>query len=34
MLRTVQSLPHKGSWHWASTRTVSRPSRQSATGPP
>src|SRR6478609_8970494 len=35
MLRTVQLLPQeKGSRHWASTRTVSNPSRQSATGPP
>ncbi len=34
MLRTAQSLPHKGFRHWASTRPVSRPSRQSATGPP
>src|SRR5664279_418567 len=33
MLRTVQSLPQKGFRHWASTRTVSNPSRQSATGP-
>src|SRR5664280_1359298 len=34
MLRTVQLLPQKGFRHWASTRTVSNPSRQSATGPP
>ncbi len=34
MLRTVQSLPPRGFRHWASTRPVSRPSRQSATGPP
>ena len=34
MLRTAQSLPLKGFRHWASTRSVSRPSRQSATGPP
>ena len=34
MLRTVQLLPQKGFRHWASTRTVSSPSRQSATGPP
>ena len=32
MLRTVQLLPQKGFRHWASTRTVSNPSRQSATG--
>ena len=34
MLRTVQLLPQKGLRHWAPTRPVSRPSRQSATGPP
>jgi len=34
MLPTAQSLPHKGFRHWASTRPVSKPSRQSATGPP
>src|SRR6476619_8249499 len=34
MLRTVQLLPQKGFRHWASSRTVSNPSRQSATGPP
>src|SRR5664280_475418 len=34
MLRTVQLLPQKRFRHWASTRTVSTPSRQSATGPP
>jgi len=34
MLRTAQSLPRWGSWRWASTRPVSRPSRQPATGPP
>jgi hypothetical protein len=34
MLRTAQSLPHKGFRRWASTRPVSRPSRQPATGPP
>jgi len=34
MLRTVQLLPQKGIRHWASTRIVSNPSRQSATGPP
>src|SRR4051794_34848192 len=34
MLRTAQSLPLKGFRHWASTRPVSRPSRQPATGPP
>ena len=33
-LRTAQSLPQKGFRHWASTRPVSRPSRQSAIGPP
>ena len=35
MLRTASSLPLlQGFRHWASTRPVSRPSRQSATGPP
>jgi hypothetical protein len=34
MLRTAQSLPLKGFRRWASTRPVSRPSRQPATGPP
>ena len=33
-LRTVRSLPQKGFRRWASTRPVSRPSRQPATGPP
>ena len=35
MLRTASSLPLlQGFRHWAPTRPVSRPSRQSATGPP
>src|SRR4051812_12814257 len=34
MLRTAQSLPLKGFRRWASTRTVSSPSRQPATGLP
>src|SRR6266487_1404100 len=34
MLRTAQLLPHRGFRRWASTRPVSRPSRQPATGPP
>src|SRR6266540_5854256 len=34
MLRTAQLLPQKGFRRWASTRPVSRPSRQPATGPP
>jgi len=34
MLQTAWLLPQKGSWRWASTRPVSRPSRQPATGPP
>jgi hypothetical protein len=34
MLRTARSLPQKGFRRWASTRPVSRPSRQPATGPP
>ena len=33
-LRTAESLPHKGFRRWASTRPVSRPGRQPATGPP
>src|SRR5918994_5872692 len=33
-LRTAQSLPQQGFRRWASTRPVSRPSRQPATGPP
>src|SRR6266496_2510462 len=34
MLQTAQLLPQKGFRRWASTRPVSRPSRQPATGPP
>jgi hypothetical protein len=35
MLRTARLLPlSQGFRHWASTRPVSRPGRQSATGPP
>ena len=34
MLRTAQSLPHQGFRRWTSTRPVSRPDRQPATGPP
>src|ERR1700756_1367886 len=34
MLRTARSLPLEGFRRWASTRPVSRPSRQPATGPP
>jgi len=30
----LSCLPEKGFRHWASTRSVSRPSRRSATGPP
>ena len=33
-LRTAQLLPQQGFRRWASTRPVSRPSRQPATGPP
>lgn len=33
-LAIVSRSPFKGFRHWASTRSVSRPSRQSATGPP
>ena len=33
-LRTAQLLPPRGFRRWASTRPVSRPSRQPATGPP
>ncbi len=33
-LRTAQSLPQQGFRRWASTRPVTRPSRQPATGPP
>src|SRR6266540_138392 len=34
MLQTAQSLPQQGFRRWASTRPLSRPSRQPATGPP
>ena len=34
MLRTVQSLPHKGFRRWAPAPPVSRRHRQPATGPP
>ena len=34
MLQTAWLLPQKGFRRWASTRPVSRPSRQPATGPP
>src|SRR5713226_3570859 len=34
MLQTAQLLPQRGFRRWASTRPVTRPSRQPATGPP